>query len=194
MSDNQRDFYRIQDRLLMAWRFVEAEAVTESESALSTVNRELEEELLELHDESPETARVFTLLNRKIELLMSYGQEESDKPTNLGGFCDKALVDVSLSGSGMGYFSATNAEEGSYVEVILSLESIDVEITVRMIIIETRISADAENPGFWLRGRFLEDQDKQVDAVVAHVNQRQFEQLQRRAKANGTPIEDTDED
>jgi hypothetical protein len=194
MSDNQRDFYRIQDRLLMAWRFVETEAVTESESALSTVNRELEEELLELHDESPETARVFTLLNRKIELLMSYGQGESDKPTNLGGFCDKALVDVSLSGSGMGYFSATNAEEGSYVEVILSLESIDVEITVRMVIIETRISADAENPGFWLRGRFLEDQDKQVDAVVAHVNQRQFEQLQRRAKANGTPIEDTDED
>jgi hypothetical protein len=63
-----------------------------------------------------------------------------------------------------------------------------------MVIIETRISADAENPGFWLRGRFLEDQDKQVDAVVAHVNQRQFEQLQRRAKANGTPIEDTDED
>ena len=193
MSDNQRDFYRIQDRLLMAWRFVEAEAVTESESALSTVNRELEEELLELHDESPETARVFTLLNRKIELLMSYGQG-ADKPTNLGGFCDKALVDVSLSGSGMGYFSATNAEEGSYVEVILSLESIDVEITVRMVIIETRISADAENPGFWLRGRFVEDQDKQVDAVVAHVNQRQFEQLQRRAKANGTPIEDTNED
>ena len=192
MSDNQRDFYRIQDRLLMAWRFVEAEAVTESESALSTVNRELEEELLELHDESPETARVFTLLNRKIELLMSYGQG-ADKPTNLGGFCDKALVDVSLSGSGMGYFSATNAEEGSYVEVILSLESIDVEITVRMIIIDTRISADAENPGFWLRGRFLEDQDKQVDAVVAHVNQRQFEQLQRRVKANSTPIKDTDE-
>jgi len=192
MSDNQRDFYRIQDRLLMAWRFVETEAVTESESALSTVNRELEEELLELHDESPETARVFTLLNRKIELLMSYGQG-ADKPTNLGGFCDKALVDVSLSGSGMGYFSATNAEEGSYVEVILSLESIDVEITVRMVIIETRISADAENPGFWLRGRFLEDQDKQVDAVVAHVNQRQFEQLQRRVKANSTPIKDTDE-
>ena len=177
----------------MAWRFIKDEAITESEAVLRTVNRELEEELLQLHDESPETARVFTLLNRKIELLMSYGQG-ADKPTNLGGFCDKALVDVSLSGSGMGYFSVTKAEEGSHVEVILSLESIDVEITARMIIIDTRISADAENPGFWLRGRFVEDQDKQVDAVVAHVNQRQFEQLQRRAKANGTPIEDTDED
>ena len=103
---------------------------------------------------------------------------------NLGGFCDKAYVDVSLSGSGMGYFSLTNAEEGSAVEVILNLESIDVEIAVRMIIIESRVSADAENPGYWLRGRFLDEQDKQVDAIVAHVNQRQFEQLQRRTQAN----------
>ena len=52
-----------------------------------------------------------------------------------------------------------------------------------MIIIESRVSADAENPGYWLRGRFLEDQEKQVDAIVAHVNQRQFEQLQRRSQA-----------
>ena len=194
MSDHQRDFYRIQDRLLMAWRFAEAEAVNDSELVLRTLDRELEEVLLELHDESPETAKALTLLNRKIDFLISSVQGSSDKPTNLGGFCDKALVDVSLSGSGMGYFSVINAEEGSYVEVILNLESIDVEITVRMVIIESRISADSENPGFWLRGRFTEDQDKQVDAVVAHVNQRQFEQLKRRAKATGTQEESSAED
>ena len=194
MSDHQRDFYRIQDRLLMAWRFAEAEAVNDSELVLRTLDRELEEVLLELHDESPETAKALTLLNRKIDFLISSVQGSSDKPTNLGGFCDKALVDVSLSGSGMGYFSVINAEEGSYVEVILNLESIDVEITVRMIIIESRISADSENPGFWLRGRFTEEQDKQVDAVVAHVNQRQFEQLKRRAKATGTQEENSAED
>ena len=194
MSDHQRDFYRIQDRLLMAWRFAEAEAVNESELVLRTLDRELEEVLLELHDESPATTKALTLLNRKIDFLISSVQGSSDKPTNLGGFCDKALVDVSLSGSGMGYFSVINAEEGSCVEVILNLESIDVEITVRMIIIESRISADSENPGFWLRGRFTEDQDKQVDAVVAHVNQRQFEQLKRRAKATGTQEENSAED
>ena len=93
----------------------------------------------------------------------------------------------------MGYFSLTNAEEGTPVEVMLNLESIEVEITVRMVIIESRVSADAENPGFWLRGRFMEDQDKQVDAIVAHVNQRQFEQLQRRAQANGTQLDDADD-
>lgn len=182
MSENQRDFYRIQDRLLMAWRLAEVDPTSESESALLAINRELEEELLELNEDSAEIARVLTLLNRKIELLVlnDFG---ADTSANLGGFCDKALVDVSLSGSGMGYFSLTNAEEGTPVEVILNLESIDVEITVRMIIIESRVSADAENPGFWLRGRFMENQDRQVDAIVAHVNQRQFEQLQRRTQA-----------
>ena len=153
MADNQRDLYRIQDRLLMAWRLADLELTSETRSALLALNRELEEELLELNDDSPEIAGVLTLLNRKIELLASSDEEGSGVSTNLGGFCDKAHVDVSLSGSGMGYFSLTNAEEGAAVEVMPNLESIDVEINVRMIIIESRVSADAENPGFWLRGR-----------------------------------------
>ena len=185
MTDNQRDFYRIQDRLLMAWRHADIEPTSESESALLSLNREIESELLELNDEFPEIAKALTLLNRKIDVLTAATYSSNEGSGNLGGFSDKAYVDVSLSGSGMGYFSLTNAEEGSAVEVILNLESIDVEIAVRMIIIASRVSADAENPGYWLRGRFLDEQDKQVDAIVAHVNQRQFEQLQRRTQASG---------
>ena len=194
MAGNQRDFYRIQDRLLMAWRLADLEPNSETESALFALNRELEEELLELNDDSPEITHVLTLLNHKIDLLVSSDEGGSGVSTNLGGFCDKAHVDVSLSGSGMGYFSLTNAEEGAAVEVMLNLESIDVEIAVRMIIIESRVSADAENPGFWLRGRFLEDQDKQVDAIVAHVNQRQFELLQRRTQTSGAQTNEDSED
>ena len=194
MNKNHRDFYRIQDRLLMTWRLSELEPTSEKETALLNLNRELEEELLELNDEFTEIARVLTLLNRKIELLVSSDVGGSEIPANLGGFCDRAYVDVSLSGSGMGYFSLTNAEEGAAVEVMLNLESIDVEITVRMIIMESRVSADAENPGFWLRGRFVEDQDKQVDAIVAHVNQRQFEQLQRHTQTSSTKTSDESED
>ena len=194
MADNQRDFYRIQDRLLMAWRFADVEPTSKTASALLTLNRELEEDLLELNEEAPETARILTLLNRKIELLTSSSDDDFGTSLNLGGFCDKAEVDVSLSGSGMGYFSLTNAEEGSAVEVMLNLDSIDVEITVRMIIIESRVSADAENPGFWLRGRFIEAQEKQVDAIVAHVNQRQFEQLQRRSQPTSSPADTETED
>lgn len=186
MSDKQRDFYRIQDRLLMAWRHVDMTPTSESEMALLSVNRDIENSLLALNDAEPEVARILTLLNRKIELLTVNPSSQTEGSTNLGGFFDKAYVDVSLSGSGMGYFSVANADEGSAVEVILNLESIDVEIAVKMIIIESRVSADSENPGYWLRGRFVEDQEKQVDAIVAHVNQRQFEQLQRRTQATAT--------
>ena len=180
--------------MLLAWRLADADPTSETEFELVALNRELEDELLELNDDSPKIARVLTLLNHKIELLLSSDEEDSDISTNLGGFCDKADVDVSLSGSGMGYFSLTNAEEGAAVEVMLNLESIDVEITVRMIIIESRVSADAENPGFWLRGRYMEDQDKQVDAIVAHVNQCQFQQLQRRTLTSSAQTNDDSED
>ena len=182
MSDRQRDFYRIQDRLLMAWRHVDLSPTSDSETALLSVNREIESSLLALNDAQPEVAKVLTLLNRKVELLTA-AISRVEGSGNLGGFNDKAYVDVSLSGTGMGYFSVTNAEEGSAIEVILNLESIDIEIVVKMIIVESRVSADAENPGYWLRGRFVEGQEKQVDAVVAHVNQRQFEQLHRRVQA-----------
>ena len=130
MADYQRDFYRIQDSLLMAWRLVDLEPTSDTESALLALNRELEEELLELSDDPPEIGRVLTLLNRKIELLVSSDEQGSGVSTNLGGFCDKAHVDVSLSGSGMGYFSLTNAEEGAAVEEMLNLESIDVELSL----------------------------------------------------------------
>ena len=53
MAGNQRDFYRIQDRLLMAWRLADLELTSETRSALLALNRELEEELLELNDDSP---------------------------------------------------------------------------------------------------------------------------------------------
>jgi len=177
----------------MSWRQTDLEPSSEEVTALLAVNREIEEELLDLNEDAPEIARVLVLLNRKIELLMSNSDDESDKPANLGGFSDKDYVDVSLSGSGMGYFSRTNVEEGTPVEVMLNLESIEIEITVRMVIIESRVSADAENPGYWLRGRFMEDQDKQVDAIVAHVNQRQFEQLQRRSQMSAPQSENETE-
>ena len=121
MSEHQRDFYRIQDRLLMAWRHADIEPTSESESALLSVNREIENELLELNDEYPEIAKALTLLNRKIELLSAATADASEGSGNLGGFCDKAYVDVSLSGSGMGYFSLTMQTKAPPLKSFLTL-------------------------------------------------------------------------
>ena len=83
MSDNQRDFYRIQDRLLMAWRRADIKPVSVSVSAMLSLNKELEEALLELNEESPELAKVMTLLNHKMELLTAKDDPHGSS-SNLG--------------------------------------------------------------------------------------------------------------
>ena len=71
MADNQRDLYRIQDRLLLAWRLADADPTSETEFELLALNCELEDDLLELNNDSPEIAGALTMLNHKIELIVS---------------------------------------------------------------------------------------------------------------------------
>jgi hypothetical protein len=175
MREQQRDFYRIQDQLKMAWRPAADHVVSEVDDALIELNQELDEELQSLAQINPGIASVLTLLNRKIQLAMG------DTATSLSAsFGEAKLTDVSISGSGMGFLCEEAPEDGLLIDLFLDLDSIHIEIVIRMVVLESRASADTENPGFWVRGRFDEDQDTQVDTIVAHVNQRQYEQLQRR--------------
>ena len=45
MREQQRDFYRIQDQLKMAWRLASDHIVSETDDALIELNQELDEEL-----------------------------------------------------------------------------------------------------------------------------------------------------
>ena len=175
MSEHQRDFYRIQDRIAMSWRPAADHIGNEVDEALIELNQELDEELLGLAQINPGVASVLTLLNRKIQFALG------DTAASLSAvFGETQMTDVSISGSGMGFFSEEAPDDGLLIDLFLDLDSIHTEIVIRMVVLESRASADAEKPGFWVRGRFDEDQDKQVDTIVAHVNQRQYEQLQRR--------------
>ena len=70
MREQQRDFYRIQDQLKMAWRLAADHVVSEADDALIELNQELDEELQSLAQTNPGIASVLTLLNRKIQLAM----------------------------------------------------------------------------------------------------------------------------
>ena len=182
MSEHQRDFYRIQDRIAMSWRPATDHIGNEADEALIELNQELDEELLVLAQINPSVASVLTLLNRKIQFALG------DTMTSLSAvFGEAQMTDVSISGSGMGFFSEEAPNDGSAIDVFLDLESIHSEVVIRMIVIESKASADPENPGFWVRGRFDDGQEKQVDTIVAHVNQRQYEQLQRRSGLSEEP-------
>jgi len=47
--------------------------------------------------------------------------------------------------------------------------------------LESRLSADSEKPGYWVRVRFDRYQEQEVDHLLAHVTQRQIEKLQRKS-------------
>ena len=91
----------------------------------------------------------------------------------------KQTVEVSLSSSGMGFFSESFAEDDSRVEISLTLGTFDLTVDFSATVVECRLSADSENPGYWIRVRFAKDQDQQIDQLLAHVTQRQIQRLQR---------------
>ena len=91
-------------------------------------------------------------------------------------------VEVSLSSSGMGFFSQESIDEDAVIEIVLYLDTVDKELNLEASVLESRVSADSENPGFWVRTRFTRKQDQKIDLLLAHVSQRQIEKLERKSK------------
>ena len=182
MRTKARDFYHIQDQVKLSWQYNVGSA-SPGNPVLDSLSLELEELSKDLGPLSGEVARYVDLTHRKISLLEKILLDTSKQtefeialaPT------EKRVVEVSLSSSGMGFFSETLAEEDASIAINLTLETLGKEVTISGIVLECRSSADSENPGYWLRVRFAKDQDVKIDQLLAHVTQRQIEKLEKKA-------------
>ena len=187
MSKKSRDFYHIQDQLPLAWRYASTpRRINDGQlDVLSGQINDLAKKLVMSYPELSEfidlTAKKISLLeqaNQRAELSEDSGREISDEK--------KQSVEVSLSSSGMGFFSESFAEDDATVEISLTLRTVDLNVDFSATVLECRLSADSENPGYWIRVRFARDQDQQVDRLLAHVTQRQIEKLQRNSDSMQT--------
>ena len=79
----------------------------------------------------------------------------------------------------MGFFSEEAPDDGLLIDLFLDLDSIHTEIVIRMIVLESRASADAENPDFGCAVCSMRIKISR-STPSSRVNQRQYEQLQRR--------------
>jgi hypothetical protein len=120
---------------------------------------------------------------QKISLLeKALDYQNDDRPLNvLEERKGVEEVEVSLSSSGMGFFSEVIAEEDAHVEIDLTLETMGFNVRMGATVLESRLSADSEKPGYWVRVRFDRYQEQEVDHLLAHVTQRQIEKLQRKS-------------
>ena len=182
MSSKARDFYHTQDELNLAWRYLARSQVSAS-IELDALSAEIESILESLHSYSPEIDKFIDLTQKKISLLEAALQTEvvhTDEANDLVELV-RRRVEVSLS-SGMGFFSQESIDEDAVIEIVLYLDTVDKELNLEASVLESRVSADSENPGFWVRTRFTRKQDQKIDLLLAHVSQRQIEKLERKSK------------
>lgn len=179
MIKKTRDFYHIQDQLPLAWQNVKGSHQISLEiQALSERISKIQERLSPL---SSDLSEFIDLTTQKMGLLetalaqLGSAPNPIDPPQNL----PKDTVEVSLSSSGIGFFSKTFAEEDALIEICLELETLSCDIRMIGTVLESRTSADSENPGYWIRVRFSRDQELSINKLTAHVTQRQIDRLQK---------------
>ena len=183
MSSKARDFYHTQDELNLAWRYLARSQVSAS-IELDTLSAEIESISESVRSYSPEIDKFIDLTQKKISLLESAVKSEVVRTEEVRNPIDlvRRRVEVSLSSSGMGFFSQESIDEDAVIEIVLYLDTVDKELSLEASVLESRVSADSENPGFWVRARFTLKQDQKIDLLLAHVSQRQIEKLQRKSK------------
>lgn len=87
------------------------------------------------------------------------------------------MLDVSLSTSGIGFMSAEELKEGTTIKMTIALDSVDAHLDILMAVVDSRISSDTQNPGYWIRCRFLSEQRMAIDAIMAHITLRQSKHI-----------------
>ena len=183
MDLKTRDFYHIQDKLSLRWRYAASDSMS-TVSAICDVDRKITALTIDLEPLPAAFSELLDLYDQKISMLQSprnagqkTGGEDWEHSKN------RSKTDVTLSSSGMGFFSEKRAEEYSEIEIDMYLETIDCQVILRATIMECRVSADSENPGNWLRVRFAKGQEKETKIILAHVTNRQIEKLERQESA-----------
>jgi hypothetical protein len=187
MTKKARDFYHVQDRLALAWSYATFGQDPFSPKILS-LSREIEEALDIIKPIPPMLAPFIELTRKKISLLedalaKSRLVEGESSESQEASFDE---VEVSLSSSGMGFFSQNFIDEDTKIIVTLKLDTLALNLRVDAIVLECKVSADSENPGYWVRVRFDRDQNSEIDQLLAHVTKRQIEKLHRKTNNSNT--------
>ena len=183
MDRKTRDFYHIQDKVDLCWRYADSGGRS-NVPAIHDIEKQIAVLTIDLEPLSSPINQLLDLYDQKIAVLQGLLNTRQGPGGEDHENIERRLeTDVTLSSSGMGFFSEKSAEEYSIIEIDMYLETTECEVMLRGTIMECRVSADSENPGNWLRVRFEKGQEKEADAILAHVTNRQIEKLKRQESA-----------
>lgn len=194
-SDRDRRLFRIQDRVYFSVsRVPDAPAdqplptpvgddlLQDLPDKLSALAHESRSVFLKLFKDVPEAAAAIKLLDKKINLLAAALLAQSFRDAG------QVLVDVSLSASGVGFFSSEPLPNNAPVEVTLFLPPNLYKIVVRGNAVYCRVKEDGPSAGqYWIGVDFSELGERDQTLLSGHVLKKQAEdiKLQRGERNEG---------
>lgn len=183
MATKHREVYFIQDRLPLRWCFSERQECAEDIDSVLNLQRDLSTLIAGYADESGINKGLTQLLNQQIDAAVNEYLESHQVELKIIAPRSDALIEneVTLSSTGMGFFSEYAVSDGEVIEIEIFLAAIETSVRVVGSVLDSRASSDAENPGYWLRTRFVMGQEHATKAITAHIAERQRLALEKRA-------------
>ena len=183
MATKHREVYFIQDRLPLRWCFSERQECAEDIDSVLNLQRDLSTLIAAYADESGINKGLTQLLNQQIDAAVNEYLESHQVELKIITPRSDALIEneVTLSSTGMGFFSEHAVSDGEVIEIEIFLAAIETSVRVVGSVLDSRASSDAENPGYWLRTRFVMGQEHATKAITAHIAERQRLALEKRA-------------
>lgn len=183
MATKHREVYFIQDRLPLRWCFSERQECAEDIDSVLNLQRDLSTLIAGYADESGINKGLTQLLNQQIDAAVNEYLESHQVELKIISPRSDALIEneVTLSSTGMGFFSEHAVSDGEVIEIEIFLAAIETSVRVVGSVLDSRASSDAENPGYWLRTRFVMGQEHATKAITAHIAERQRLALEKRA-------------
>lgn len=183
MAIKHREVYFIQDRLPLRWWFSESKERAEDIDNVLNLQRDLITLIAGYVDESGIDKGLTQLLAQQVDMAINeYLSSHQVELKIIAPRSDKLIEnEVTLSSSGMGFLSEYAVSEGEVIEMEIFLTAIETSVRVVGSVLDSRASSDAENPGYWLRTRFIMGQEHATKAITAHISERQRLALEKRA-------------
>ena len=183
MATKHREVYFIQDRLPLRWCFSERQECAVDIDSVLNLQRDLSTLIAGYADESGIHKGLTQLLNQQIDAAVNEYLESHQVELKIIAPRSDALTEneVTLSSPGMGFFSEHAVSDGEVIEIEIFLAAIETSVRVVGSVLDSRASSDAENPGYWLRTRFVMGQEHATKAITAHIAERQRLALEKRA-------------
>lgn len=177
MQDDRRRYFRISDRMGVAYRPLSetepaVDAETSAEQRLARCNVQIEGLLEKLAASAQETAQLGRLLNQKLDWVIEQGR--GDHPWSSLG--ELSIYSVNISACGIGLRLDEPQAIGAQLDMELLLLPERQSLTTRAEVIACEA---VQNQEYYVRLEFSDMDSRAQEELIQHIVRRQSEMLRR---------------